>query len=304
MKRGSLHYLTREGVRSIWVNRLMSVASITVLMACLVIIGSGVLLYYNISAMLDHVESQNVVMVYVRKGTQDTDRSMLGVAIKSMDNVKDCEFIPKEDAFNEQLKNLGDDAALLTGLDASILPDAYRVTLDDMTKFDFTVTELRALEHVEKVRENSDLAGKLTKIRSAVTYISIGMVIMLFLVAVFIIANTVRITMFSRRLEISIMKAVGATNSFIRWPFLIEGVLLGIISGIVSLGVVYGLYTLATVSFAEILSVVGSSPVAFGNYALRLLGLFLIIGVVTGGFGSSVSLGKYLKEQGSVVSDD
>lgn len=304
MKRGSLHYLTREGVRSIWVNRLMSIASITVLMACLVIIGSGMMLYFNISSMLDHVESQNVVMVYVRKGTSTEDRSMMGVTIKSMENIKDCEFIPKEDAFNEQLEKLGEDAALLTGLDASILPDAYRVTLEDMTKFDFTVTELRALEHVEKVRENSDLASKLTKIRDAVTYISIGIVVMLFLVAVFIIANTVRITMFSRRLEISIMKAVGATNSFIRWPFLIEGVLLGAISGLVSLGVMYGLYALAQASFAEIISVLGSSPVAFGDYALRLLGLFMAVGIVTGSFGSSVSLGKYLKEQGSVVSDD
>ena len=154
------------------------------------------------------------------------------------------------------------------------------------------------------MRENSDLASKLLSIRRAVTIVSIGLVVMLFLVALFIIANTIRITMFSRKLEINIMKAVGATNWFIRWPFLVEGVLIGIIASVISLGVLCGLYELASVSFSDLLMSFGFSMVPFSQYALQILGVFLGIGIFTGGFGSMISMNKYLKEQGSVVSNE
>ena len=184
------------------------------------------------------------------------------------------------------------------------LPDAYKVTLKDLEQFSATVEQIKALPHVSSVRENSDLAGKLLSVRRAVTVVSIGLVAMLFLVALFIIANTIRITMFSRKLEINIMKAVGATNWFIRWPFLVEGVLIGIISGVISLIVLWGLYELAVMSFSDLLQGFAFGMVPFTQYALQILGVFLGIGVFTGGIGSMISMNKYLKEQGSVVSNE
>lgn len=304
MKGSSLKYLTREGFRNIWVNRLMTLASVTVLLACLVIIGVGAMAFFNIDALLDKVEAQNVVMVYVEMNSDDLTTSGVGVELQKMENIESCEFIPKEDAFRAQIESMGGDSAVFEGFTECPLPDAYKVTLKDLTQFSATVAQIKTLTGVSSVRENSDLASKLLSIRRAVTVVSIGLVAMLFLVALFIIANTIRITMFSRKLEINIMKAVGATNWFIRWPFLVEGVLIGIIASVLSLGVLWGLYELAAVSFSDLLLSLGFSFVPFTRYALQILGVFLGIGIFTGGFGSMISMNKYLKEQGSVVSNE
>ena len=301
MKGASLGYLTKEGFRNVWVNRLMSLASITVLMACLVIIGLGAMLFFNINALLDKIESQNVIMVYIEDGTTDEQIDKLNQEIYDLGNIQDCIFVSKEEAFENSKKELGEDAALIEGMD-NPMPDAYKITVSDMTLFKQTVKGLNNLEHIEKVRENSDVADKLIDIRYAVTIVIAGMVLLLFIVSLFIIANTIRITMFSRRLEISIMKAVGATNWFIRWPFMIEGIVIGIISSLVSMGVLAGLYYGVAYVFEDLLALF--KPVAFGQYAGYIFLLFALIGAFTGSVGSLISMGKYLKEQGSVISEN
>lgn len=304
MKGTSLKYLTHEGFRNVWVNRLMSLASVTVLMACLIIMGAGIMIYFNINNVVDKVQSQNVVMVYVADDASEDETTQIGTSLKGISNVESCEFVPKEVAFQEQIQSMGGDAALFEGFDEIPLPDAYKVTVKDLSQFENTVSQIKQINKVDSVRENSDLASKLLSLRHAVSIVSVGLVIMLFLVALFIISNTIRITMFSRKLEISIMKAVGATNWFIRWPFMIEGMILGTISGIVSLGVLWGLYAVAEKVFAQTLSLIGFSLVPFSEYWWQILLVFVAIGLFTGGFGSLVSMAKYLREQGSVVSDD
>lgn len=304
MKGTSLKYLTHEGFRNVWVNRLMSLASVTVLMACLIIMGAGIMIYFNINNVVDKVQSQNVVMVYVADDASEDETTQIGTSLKGISNVESCEFVPKEVAFQEQIQSMGGDAALFEGFDEIPLPNAYKVTVKDLSQFENTVSQIKQINKVDSVRENSDLASKLLSLRHAVSIVSVGLVIMLFLVALFIISNTIRITMFSRKLEISIMKAVGATNWFIRWPFMIEGMILGTISGIVSLGVLWGLYAVAEKVFAQTLSLIGFSLVPFSGYWWQILLVFVAIGLFTGGFGSLVSMAKYLKEQGSVVSDD
>ncbi len=304
MKGSSLKYLTREGFRNIWVNRMMSLASVAVLMACLIIIGIGAMAYFNINSLLNIVESQNIVMVYVADEADDLATSQLKLSIESMDNVASCEFVPKEDAFQHQVELMGGDSALFDGFETSPLPDAYKVTVKDLSKFTETVAAIEALDNVYSVRENSDLATKLVSIRRAVTIVSAGLVLMLFLVALFIISNTIRITMFSRKLEINIMKAVGATNSFIRWPFMVEGVLLGIISSVVSILLLWGLYELIIYAFSSVITLLGFSFVPFLSYVWYIFAVFLIIGIVTGSFGSMVSMSKYLKEQRSIVTNE
>lgn len=302
MKGASLKYLTKEGFRNVWVNRLMSLASVSVLMACLVIIGLGAMIFFNINSLLDNIERQNVIMVYVADEATEEQTAAMGGYIENMNNVQSVIFVSKEEAFEAQLESMGEDAALLEGLDENPLPDAYKVVVTDLTQFDKTVEELKSMDFVDTVRENSDIADKLIDIRKAVTIVIAGMVGLLFIVSLFIISNTIRITMFSRKLEISIMKAVGATNWFIRWPFMIEGMLLGIISGLLSFGVLAGLYQGMVYVFKDMLSLF--TPVAFGEYAGYILLIFMGIGIFTGSFGSLISMGKYLKEQGSVVSED
>ncbi len=301
MKGASLGYLTKEGFRNVWVNRLMSLASITVLMACLVIIGLGSMLFFNINELLNKIESQNVIMVYIEDGTSDAQIEQLNQDIYALGNIQDCIFVSKEEAFENSKAEMGEDAALLEGME-NPMPDGYKVVVQDMTLFKETVAGLNKLDYIETVRENSDIADKLIDIRQAVTIVIAGMVILLFIVSLFIIANTIRITMFSRKLEISIMKAVGATNWFIRWPFMIEGIVIGIISSLVSFGVLAGLYEGVAYVFKDMLELF--EPVAFGQYAGYIFLIFAVIGMFTGSVGSLISMGKYLREQGSVVSED
>lgn len=304
MKRASIRYLTKEGFRNIWSNRLMSFASVSVLSACLVLLGCSFMLFANIDAVLDKIEAQNVIMVFAKDEATDDELQALQEAINATPNVSMSEFIPKENAYKELVESMGDDASLLEGLGEDILPDAFRVTVSDMSAYDSTVSQLGSLDNVLRIRRNSDLAARLIGMRSSIVYIGSGVIIMLLLVALFIIANTVRITMFTRRLEISIMKAVGATNSFIRWPFMVEGILLGIISASLSVGIVYLIYRFAATHIQNLIGILGATLVPFKLYAGYMYLGFLAVGILTGFFGSLVSLGKYLREQGSVVKDE
>lgn len=301
MKGTSLSYLTREGFKNIWVNRLLSLATVVVLISCLIIVGSGTLIYLNINSLLDIIEGQNIVMAYVDDNADDVATQMLGVELRNLPNVANVEFVSKEDALKRQIASYGENMEILNGLPEDILPDAYKITVDDLTLFDETVEKIRGLDNVLEIQENSELAAKLANIRDAVTYISLGIVAILFFVSLFIVSNTIRITIFNRRLEISIMKAVGATNSFIRWPFVVEGVLLGVISAVIALGVEYGIYEIASIWLENILGPLGGKPVEFLSAIWLILAVFLFIGVFIGAFGSAISLNKYLKEHGNVV---
>ena len=304
MKNRNLQYLTREGVRNVGANRLMSVASVAVLMSCLVLIGCAFLVFVNIDALLYRIESQNVIMVFVEMEADDATVNAVEKEIEKIDNIENIRFVPKETAYATVLESLGENGAVLSGVDNSFLPDGFEITVKDMQGFAQTVAQLKALDHLSGVRENSDLAARLEKIRTAVSYVSIGVIVLLLVVALFIIANTVRITMFTRKLEISIMKAVGATNSFIRWPFLIEGVMIGVISAVLAMGVLYLMYFFASDALLTIFGMLGGSLVSFWDYALYIFLAFLCVSVFTGGLGSVISIGRYLKEQGSVVIDD
>ena len=304
MKGRSIGYLTREGFRNIWVNRLLSLATIVVLVSCLIIVGSGMLIFLNINSLLDLIEGQNVVMVYVEDGTDEVTTQQLGLQLKTLDNIREVEFVSNEEAFERQKEQYGENADVLNGLSADILPDAYKVTVDDLERFDETVGIIKNMDHVLQVHENSDLARRLAGIRNAVTYISAGIVLILFFVSLFIVSNTIRITIYNRRLEISIMKAVGATNAFIRWPFMVEGILLGLFSAVLALGLQYGIYSLAAIWLDNVMAMLGGTVVDFLQFIWYIFGVFAFIGVVIGTFGSIFSLNKYLKEHNNVVEND
>ncbi len=302
---GSLGYLTREGFRNLYVNRLMSIASISVLFSCMVMIGAAFMIMVNINMFIGSVEDQNVIMVFVEDEATEEQTKALGESIKAQDNVSKCTFISRESSF-EQLKNdMGDSSVLFEGLDSNPLPDAYEVVLEDQELFDETVESLAKLDNVLHIRENRQLAAKLSGLRNTVSYVSIGIISLLLIVSLFIVSNTIRITMDSRRLEINIMKSVGATRWFIRWPFMVEGMMLGVISGVLALLAVWAIYAAVSRSLVSMLSGLGMTSVApFGKYALILLAVFLGLGLVAGAFGSAVSITRYLKEKEFVVVDE
>ncbi len=302
--RFNLRYLTKEGFRNIRVHKLMTVASITVMLSCMILIGGAYLLYVNIDSLIDKVGEQNVIMVFIEDTADSQQEKALEDSILSLNNVKSCTFVSRDESFQSVVYSYNSSSSVFDGIDSSILPNAYKVTIGDMELFDDTVAQIRGFANVLSVRENGELASKIATLQKAVGAISITVVFILLVVSLFIIANTVRITMFSRSLEISIMKAVGATNWFIRWPFLVEGILIGIISAIISYGFVFLLYFAAEKLLAEMFSILGNAIVPFESCAVQLIVTFVITGVVTGALGSLISLGKYLKEHGKVVEND
>ena len=305
MTGASLKYLIKEGFRNTWTNRMMSIASICVLMSCLVLIGSASMMFLNIDSLLGKIEEENVIMVYISDGTTDEEIANMENEIKACGNIKQVEFVSKEDAWAEQLSTMEDaQAEFFTQISSDIpLPDAYKVTVENLDQFNDTVSKLKQLQHIDTIRENQNLAKKLVAIRQGITVIAFVIIAVLFVISLFIISNTIKLTVYSRRLEISIMKSVGATNSFVRLPFVVEGMILGIVSGVISLGLVWGLYELAVNEFADLLSTFnGLDFLKFQNYALPMLGIFVAIGVVTGVGGSLITMSKYLNKEGSEIS--
>lgn len=303
---GNLGYLTKEGFRNLRVNKLMTVASITVLFSCLMLVGIAFMMLVNIETFISGIEAENVIMVYVDDSTDSYDYIRLGNELRAIDNVNNVEMIEKDAAYAEILDGLDDGLRnYLQSTEENPLPDAYKVTVADMDGFENVVSEIKTLRNVSRVHENSVLARQLAGLRNSVTYISGGIIILLLVVSLFIISNTIKVTMFSRRLEISIMKSVGATNSFIRWPFMVEGVVIGIIAGLLATGAVGGIYEFALGSFSAMLSSFGNvKEVSFLDYAPYLVAAFVGIGIFTGVFGSATSIRKYLKERKFVELED
>lgn len=304
MTGSSLRYLTKEGFRNVWTNRMMSIASIAVLMSCLVLIGSAAMIFLNIDSLLAKIEEENVVMVYIEDETSEEDVNQMETLIKNLGNIKEVEFVSKVDAWEEQLETMEEaQKEFFTEVSSDIpLPDAYKVTVENLDNFDKTVEDIRGLEHIDTIRENKDLAQKLVSIRQGISIIAIVIVAVLLAISLFIISNTIRLTVYSRRLEISIMKSVGATNSFVRFPFVIEGMILGVLSGTIGLGFVWGIYELAVTQFSDLLQSLNLVAIGFTDYALPMLGVFVLIGVVCGVGGSLTTMRKYLNKEGSEIS--
>lgn len=280
----------------------MSMASVAVLVSCLVIIGSAIMAFANINSYLKLIGEQNVIMVFTDETIDTGVTNAIGDKLKAVYNVKSVNFIPREESWKNQIESLGDGAAALQGIVDNPLPNSFEVVVDDLALFEQTVEQIKnADENIISVRENSQLAKQLSGIRSAVSWISSAIIVLLFMVSLFIISNTIRLTMFARRLEINIMKLVGATDWFIRWPFMIEGMLIGFVSGLTSLCLVWCIYSLVENAVAGIASMLNASLLPFGNYVWQMLFAFLLISMGIGVGGSFISMSKYLKEEGAEV---
>ena len=360
MKIQSIRYLTREGFRNVWVNRLMSVASVGVLVACMVLIGFAILLTQNVNVYMSNLEQQNVVMVYFNDENSviyqnasqltTTDTSSDGTSSKSdsdeassssskktsgdtssekeeseepkipesaylihneeeakavcaeiekIGNVESVEFISKEQALeNAKETSLSDMAGAFEILDeegGNPMSHGARVTLKSMDLFEQTIRDIEKTTGVHTVVSHAELAKTIADIKSGISMICFWIIGILGIIALVIVSNTIRVTMYNRKLEISIMKAVGATDSFIRLPFIIEGIILGLVSAILSEGILYFCYRVAADSMGESFTL----SVSFGSQALLLFGIFAAIGVFAGALGSMFMITKYLKKEGS-----
>ncbi|MBR5273501.1 MAG: ABC transporter permease [Clostridia bacterium] len=296
MKFSSVRYLHKEGVKNLWVNRLMTFASVGVLTACMVLTGCCIMIILNLNHQLNLVEDQNTVMLYIESGTSNERISEIEDEIIAIGNIKNIYFKSNEEALQEVKDKAGEQYKdAYDYLDADTFPHAFVVTVDDIDNNDETVARLKQIRSIEMVRENHDFVVKLKHIRNIVTGVGLGIVIILFVVSFFIVFNTVSVTMYNRRLEIQIMRCVGATKRFICYPFIIEGIFIGFISTALALILVYLVY-FSVGAFLQTNDIVPFSQ----SWGVLLLS-FIAIGVITGVIASGKSVNKYLNKEGGEV---
>ena len=358
MKMGSVKYLVGEGVKNTWVNRLMSLASVGVLVACMVIIGLAILISENVNKAVGNLEQQNVVMAYMKdyswalygdkdvssdtssnsssaaassdsttssatSGTESTsgdekadengvkqsdyvvhseeEAKALCDEIAKLDNVASVTYVSPEEGLESVKKSMleGQESyfSFLDEKNGNPMSGAAKIQMKDMSRFDETVEQIKKFDGISDIQSQSDLAEKITVIKKGIGIAGFWIIAILMVIALVIVSNTIRVTMYNRKLEISIMKAVGATDSFVRIPFVVEGMLIGVVSALIAEGLLYFCYRVAT---ETIIGTLGTSDIVkYSDVAGWLLLVFIGIGIFAGVLGSVIMISKYLRHEGS-----
>ncbi|MEG1994138.1 MAG: permease-like cell division protein FtsX [Oscillospiraceae bacterium] len=301
MRGSSFGYLIKEGARSVFKNRLMSFASIGVLTCCLILIGSAFLLSLNITNIVGYAESQNEVVVFLEDDLSDNAVSKVEKKLSDYDNISDVKFVSRDEALEETKDELGEASELLEGIDGSEnpLPDSFVIKIDNIDLLNETVSDVENMAGVIQVNAPKDVAKTLVQIRHITIAAGIAIIGILGVVSVMIIANTIKLSVFSRRKEINIMKFVGATDRFIKLPFVIEGIIIGVISSIMSFLALWGGYSYLVYWVSQnpnsLLFSAQNSLVNFKEIALFIGTTFVCSGTLIGGFGSMIFARKHLK---------
>ena len=305
-KRGgglNTNYLTKMGFHNLIVNRSMTASSVSVLTVCLLLIGISFLILANIQNLVKDVEKQNVVVAFVKEDVDDAGLNKINADLYGIENVESVQFVSKEQGFSEQKAEMGIEDDLLDGIIDNPLPDSFRITVSNMETFQNTLAAIKAVENVDTVQESQEVVNKITLLQKSITAICLVMVVVLIIVSLFIITNTIRITMVGRKIDIQVMKSVGATNTFICWPFMIEGIMIGVVSGVIALILTYVFQATEGDALNTLFELFGSSIVKVDDVLPVLFFGYMLSGIFLGSFGSIVSIRKYLKKEGSEAAE-
>lgn len=299
MRLSSGGYLIKQGFKNLWHNRLLALTSIGVLTTSLVIVGIALLVTLNINSMVSYVESQNEIVVFLDE-VDDEQVSELITNINKTVNVADVKYVSKEQGLEEQKKKLGASGALLDGLeDENPLPDSFIVKIENASIIGQTIDEIKGMENVIQVNAADDVASTLVSVKKLINTFGVALIVALSVISLVIITNTIKATIFTRRKEINIMKYVGATNTFIRVPFIVEGVLLGAVSASIGfLCIKFGYGWFENVFAKETTAWLQSAfenIIEFGSIQNEVLIFFATVGVLFGVCGSLISVRKYAK---------
>lgn len=292
-KNNVLYYIT-EGARSIFRHSLMSFAAICMIVACLLIMGSFSLVALNLDNLLSDLENKNEFYAYVEENLSDNEARSVHGRILSIDGVADATFIHRETAMQNFLADVQDNP-LFTELPATTFRHRYAVRVENIGDMRAVSVAVGAVAGIANVSAELELAEGFVAVRNVATGIAVVLILMLFAVSLFIISNTIRLTTFSRRDEIAIMKMCGATNSFVRWPFIVEGLLIGLIGATVAFFAQWGIYNVLVnaVGSAEAIQIISLIP--FRALAPQIAGIFAGVGFLVGAGGSSFAIGRFLK---------
>ncbi len=289
-------YLFREGIKNIWTNRMMSIASVIVLVSCLILTGTAALFSVNISETVKKTGEGNVTRVFLEESVIDGQVIYIEEEIKRIPNVEKTQFISKDEAIKSYQNSMREDIFNQLIGEGNPLPHAIDVTMTDLSLYDQTIENILKVEGVDDVRDTREVANKLSSLSNLVNTMGLWIVIALVLVSIFIISNTIRMTMYSRRFEISIMKSVGATDSFVRIPFVIEGMFIGLLAGIIASVVTVFLYG-AMANVVKSITQINLTP--YSQIGWIVNAAFIVAGVLIGALGSVLSIGRYLRKEGN-----
>ena len=242
MGKHDFRYFFHEGLSNMFSHGFMSFAAVGITVACLLIMGTFTLVAVNMDANLQDLEAENEILAFVEETYSESQTKALQKKLEALPNVTSATLITKAEAMASFVEE-NPDEELFRNLDPEILRDRYAIRIDDLELQGETVAALKATEGVADVNAYEELAGGFITLRNVATVVCVALIVILFVVSVFIISNTIKLTTFDRREEIAIMRMAGATNGFIRWPFVYEGFLLGLLSAVVGFGLQWLLYS-------------------------------------------------------------
>lgn len=300
MKWSSFKYLVRQGIHSLGTHSMMTFASIGVLTVCLVLTGIAYLFSVNVDSLIDYLGSQNETVVYLSPDLNEEQTAAVDTAIRSISGVSGVEYVSKEDVLSTYKGYMSEQYADLWDAFDNDNPFKanYRVTVKELDDIQRISDELSAIEGVDSVSAPLAMSNVFVQVQDVVTYAGYGLVAVLAVVAVVVISNTIRITVFARRREINIMKYVGATNGFIRLPFFVEGMAAGLISAFIASVIVLGGYWVLTY-YSDLVpgfwrSLLSESVVPVTDVWYKVVPAFAAFSVLMGGVGSLFSIRKHL----------
>ena len=297
MKYNVLSYLIGEGFRNVLKNKKSTGASLMIMCATMIIFGLFFIIGENINHIMNELEMQQGMQVFIKEEATEKEISELGDKIKALSGVNQVEFVSKEDALKQMKEKVGDKQFLLSGYDENNpFPASYVVTLTDLKESDNVQKEIETFDNIKSIQKRGDTVNALLRAANFVRILSGAILILLVVISIFIIANTIKLTVHARRREISIMKYVGATNNFIRWPFIVEGIIIGVVAALISIMLLGVLYNVVS---NKILSIAGSnirniSLLTFSDMFTLIIVVYLALGIGIGTLGSMISMRKYL----------
>ena len=287
MKKNNIGYLLREGIRGIFLHGFMSFAAIWVTVACLLIMGTFGLVLYNLNEMIVELEQENEMLVYIDETYSEAEAKSVGSQINQIANVHNAQFVSREQAVVNFVDEM-EDEDLFAGLDPSTFRDRYVITLEDNSK-------MRETEGVADVSVHYEIQEGFQTVQRILNIASVIIIAVLLVVSMLIISNTVKLAMYDRKEEIAIMKMVGATNGFIRWPFVVEGFILGILASAIAFFLEWGLYNLLQTQISMVDSLDLITVVPFVEVIEIVAIGYAVVGFLVGVLGSLLSIRKFLK---------
>ena len=297
MKYNIFGYLIGEGFSNVFKNKKSTGASLMIMCATMIIFGIFLILGENINHFVDQVKSEQGFQVFLKTDATDEEAQKVGEEIRAIDGVSTAEFKDKTYALNTMKEKLGDKSELIDGYGADYFPTSYVVTLTDLNLSKDVQEKILKIENVDKITSSDKTVSTLLSLAKGIKLVTGIILVLLIIISIFIISNTIKLTVHARRKEISIMKYVGATNNFIRWPFIVEGMIIGVFASAISIVLVGGAYSLLAEQAvnASFMQTINMSLVGFKDMISSIIFVYMLLGIGIGALGSVISMRKYLK---------